>query len=297
MKTRVLTLLMFFLSFYAYAQDYTPYFPEPLKSDFNANTVCQVFVDGVMFESENVIEIAFFDEEGICRCRDWIKMWSHGYMSFATYYGQENDKLSIKFYNHETGQSSDDLGVHDITGLVYHANDVLGSGSNPFRIDFVSPTTSTFTGTGNWSEEERWAPRVPYNFDNAVIAANSICVIDEDATVAYNTLTIKDGAQFFAPSNAAITATVEKYISAYTPNTKNNYYFVSSPITTELNYNTFESVGMLQGDYDLYSFEQDPDDDLEWQNFKEMEELEADFAGYFTLMHKTQLFHSMALYS
>ena len=288
MKKGIVTLLLLAASIFTFAQSAPSFhFPDPTKSPDGTNGTCvaHVNIDGVKVESHEMVEIAFYDQDGICRGRNFVKYWWQidDYQFQSVFYGAAGvTNLTFKFYNHTTGQSSDDLGMICTNQFVYQVNLKYGTIDLPQEINFVTQATCTFTNFSgnNWSNPANWYPRIPASCDDAVVAANSICVIDEDATVAYNTLTIKDGAQFFAPSNAAITATVEKYISAYTPNTKNNYYFVSSPITTELNYNTFESVGMLQGDYDLYSFEQDPDDDLEWQNFKEMEELEADFAGY-----------------
>lgn len=293
MKTRILVLLSILFCGLAYAQEPESYFDqtygEPVIGEDNLTIECVIFIDGEQITGPDYNaydwEIASFSVDGnIHRGTGWVKSW-HNNAYFGSMFvcgGVTGEIQSFKLYNHNTGQTSDGMGLLCTTTIEFTVNAIIGTTASPFEINFVTPATCTFTNFAgnNWSTATNWSPRIPASCDDAVIAANSICVIDDDATVAYKTLTIKDGAQFFAPSDATIEATVEKFIAAYTPNTKNNYYFVSSPITTELNYNTFESVGMLQGDYDLYSFEQDPDDDLEWQNFKEMEELEADFAGY-----------------
>lgn len=279
MKTRILTLFLIFAGTFAFAQQPEWHFPEAVSGfDSNASWFVNVSINGELQTDVDRFEIAAFIGDQV-RSREFYQTFPDGHdyacmtiMALST----ETRTINFKLYDHSTNQEFDGNCLEDTP---YEANANVGGPVTPYTLHFVTPATCTFTNVdgNNWSNPANWEPRIPASRDDAVI--NGACVATE-ADLIFKSLTIKDGAQFFAPSNAAITATVEKYISAYTPNTKNNYYFVSSPITTELNYNTFESVGMLQGDYDLYSFEQDPVDGLEWQNFKEMEELEADFAGY-----------------
>lgn len=292
MKTRFLTFLMLLFIGSAFAQGAFPhpdfYFPEPVQSDDGSNGTCValIYIDGVQVEEEATFEIAFFDEQGNCRQRDFVHHWvapngnDYGYQFQSVMYGNSSGQiLTFKFYNHTLQKSSDELGYVCMTSFRYYPNVEFGALRNPEHVYFVTPTTCTFTNVdgNNWSTTANWSPRIPANCDDAVI--NGACIAAEEDLV-YKSLTIKDGAQFFAPSNATIPAIVEKSITAYTPNTIDNYYFISSPIATPLDYKTFESAGMLQGEYDLYSFVQDPEDDLEWLNFKEIDDLEADFAGY-----------------
>lgn len=276
MKKGIVTLLLLAASIFTFAQSAPSFhFPDPTKSPDGTNGTCvaHVNIDGIKVENHEIVEIAFYDQDGICRGRNFVKYWWQidDYQFQSVFYGAAGvTNLTFKFYNHTTGQSSDDLEMICTNQFVYQVNLKYGTIDLPQEINFVTPTTCTFTNFSgnNWSNPANWSPRIPASCDDAVIAANSICVIDEDATVAYNTLTIKDGAQFVGDGEEYL-VTFEKEIAAYTPGTRNNYYFIANPTDGEF----LETENLLEGNFDLYfwdasGYDEEEEEIKEWQNYK-----------------------------
>ena len=225
--------------------------------------------------------------------------------------------LNYKLYNHDTGEETDYITPLQVVTVT---NGQIGSLDEFYEFHFYTAKDMVFEGIEDnlWSNPANWTAdgspvgRLPQNFENVTIAAD--CLLDMDAEAATVTvnegivltvdgeytlngetftdgfgnvvesepsqLTIKDGAQFFAPAGSTFVGTLEKNILGY-GNGSGNYYFVSVP-TAEFDIETgFEAAGMLEGDYDLYFFTQnpdmageiDPEDDEtwwfgEWQNYK-----------------------------
>jgi len=65
--------------------------------------------------------------------------------------------------------------------------------------------------------------------------------------------------------NFVTTSAFTKDIIGYSANAKDRYYLIASPIGTVSPTNV---TNMLANDYDLYYFEQNPGDDLEWRNYE-----------------------------
>lgn len=295
MKTRILTFIMLFIAASAFA-DVIPefHFPTPVMGSDGSNATCValVFIDGTMVESDNVIEVAFFDQNGTCRGRNFVQDWGspYGYQFQSVFYGNTGQLLTFKFYNHNTEKSSDDLGYVCTTSLNYTPNLTFGTLTNPENIYFYIPTTCTFTNESdnNWSTAANWTPRIPVSCDAAVI--NGACVADDDATMTYTNLSIFDGGQF-DPNGGSYIATFQKNIAAYTPDTRDNYYFIANPTEGEF----LATTNLLTGNYDLYFFNQMGIDDIhseepatmEWQNYRtyieepdDWGDFEAEFGGY-----------------
>lgn len=148
-----------------------------------------------------------------------------------------------------------------------------------------------FIGQGDWNDLECWqdADRLPIPSDNVIIASGAICYMPESAVGQYETLTIEDGAQLYAPEDAEIVATVKKNIEGYTPALMNNWYLLSFPVDEEPD---FQAAGMItESNYDLFYFDQDFTGKLEdnmangeWRNYKWCmsvgEEFKADYNAY-----------------
>lgn len=122
-------------------------------------------------------------------------------------------------------------------------------------------TISTITVGGDASNahtnyEEFVVPFSEYTGDGRYIAirsgstmgSNVVQILVDDITVELN------------PSNA-----ITKDITAYTPGSKDRYYLIASPIGTVSPSNV---AGMLENNYDLYQFDQNPSDGLEWRNYE-----------------------------
>jgi hypothetical protein len=154
----------------------------------------------------------------------------------------------------------------------------------------------TFTGSllddNSWSNPENWMNEaIPDGLGRVGIFGE--CDVDEDVTTpsitingnSYVKLTvksgktltannfiynqgnaenfiIKDGAQVIHP-NAGAQATVEKNITAYTPNTKNGWHLVSSPAIES--FAPTVDNGFLANEYDLYFYDES---EHYWRNYK-----------------------------
>ena len=158
-----------------------------------------------------------------------------------------------------------------------------------------------FIGMGGdqlWSNPDNWAEGdVPV--EGAQVGIMSDCVMDADVTVGsitignyydeeygyYDRLTVKDGATLTATDfiyttgdarnfviedgaqvihpNAGAQATVEKNITAYTPNSKNGWHLVSSPAIES--FAPTADNGFLANEYDLYFYEEPTH---HWRNHK-----------------------------
>ncbi len=211
--------------------------------------------------------------------------------------------MSFMIYDHESGQVLENY-VCSYT-VPFVTNNVDGTARNPIVLDFIAPKDMVFEGleddqwsnAANWTADGEPVGRLPQAVENVTIAANCVAEEGEAATItinsgysltisdAFNTeipFTVKDGAQLFAPEGYS--GTIEKVIQGYGNSVRGNYYFISVPVA-EFELGTgFEAAGMLNGDYDLYFFTQNPDfageinfdgeeyDETwwlgEWQNYK-----------------------------
>ena len=154
----------------------------------------------------------------------------------------------------------------------------------------------TFTGSlsddNSWSNPENWMyEAIPDGTGRVGIFGE--CDVDEDVTTSSITINgnsyvkltvesgktliandfiynqgnsenfiIKDGAQVYHP-NAGAQATVEKNITAYTPNSKNGWHLVSSPAIES--FAPTADNGFLANEYDLYFYEESTH---HWRNHK-----------------------------
>ena len=154
----------------------------------------------------------------------------------------------------------------------------------------------TFTGSlsddNSWSNPENWMyEAIPDGTGRVGIFGE--CDVDEDVTTSSITINgnsyvkltvesgktliandfiynqgnsenfiIEDGAQVIHP-NAGAQATVEKNITAYTPNTKNGWHLVSSPAIES--FAPTADNGFLANEYDLYFYEESTH---HWRNHK-----------------------------
>ncbi len=295
MKTRIFTLFLIFAGTFAFAQQPEWHFPEAVSGfDSNASWFVNISINGELQTDVNRFEIAAFIGDQV-RSREFYQRFPDGHdyacMTIMALVG-ETRTINFKLFDHETNQEFDGICLEDTP---YEANAIVGGPVTPYTLHFVTPATCTFTNFAgnNWSTATNWSPRIPASCDDAIIAANSICVIDEDATVAYKTLTIKDGAQFFAPVGSSYTATVEKEILAYT-GARDHYYFISSPVGNPF---SFSDAGILNGTYDFYYFDQtgyseDWSSIMEWQNYESY--VNQGMGDYFAAAFKGYLYANAA---
>lgn len=300
MKKSIFTLLimMLFGSVYAQQTQYPSYYQTLFDYHlYENNATCTgiLYIDDVIAD-EMYYEVGVFDEttEVYVGGIPAASLEGHEHpLYYLTYYGNTNDVLTFRLYNHVLGEEMDY--VCDLS-MPYIPDQVSGSVSNPFQFRFYSEghdyvfnnvEDNDWSNVANWTVNDEPATRLPMSLDNAIIYG--VCEVTEAPVVA--SLVIKDGAQFFAPEGLEIVATVEKDITAYTGD-YNNWYFISSPVQE---FSDFEGAGMLteESEYDLYFFDQtypgepeEDEDNGEWRNYKyylendDVESFEAPFGGY-----------------
>ena len=118
-------------------------------------------------------------------------------------------------------------------------------------------TVGSITIGGYYDEEYGYYERLTVK-DGATLTATSFIYNSGDA----RNFIIEDGAQVYHPNTGA-QATVEKNITAYTPNSKNGWHLVSSPAIES--FAPSADNGFLANEYDLYFYEESTH---YWRNHK-----------------------------
>ena len=331
MKKSIFTLLVMLLFGSAHAQQWQPdpnsYYQNipgftPALYENNATIVAVLYIDDVLATGLNY-EIGVYDETtnlyvGGIPAYMYPQVSQEFPLYYITYYGNAGDLLSFRVYDHDLGIETSL--VCDST-FIYKADDHHGLPSSPFEFYFYSEghdyvfnniVDNSWANVANWTVGGEAATRLPVSLDDVTI--NGSCTLDMDAIAASVTIngiltistddedeaytlnsdyiTIKDGAQLFTPEDYVITATVEKEIAGYTGDW-NNWYLIAKPGYELDEAFDFEAAGMLNGDFDLYFFDQeypgDPEEDPdngEWRNYKyyeakgELENFAAYYGGY-----------------
>ena len=109
-------------------------------------------IEGVE-QMTNALEIgAFCGEE--CRGRERAEYIEEldRYLLFFTIYGEDNDELSFRLYNHETDE---ELDLVCASTLTFHTNDIVGTPYEPYVFAFAEPGTditqaTNFNAGWNW---------------------------------------------------------------------------------------------------------------------------------------------------
>jgi hypothetical protein len=315
----LLALVLFGTTAFAQAwpDDPNSYFQGQFYGPFyenNASIIAVISIEGVLQDNPNLELGVWNDVEGVI-CGGHTAGYFATYPNYPEYWvtfygygpgdpeGHEQSIMSFMIYDHESGQVLENY-VCSYT-VPFVTNNVDGTARNPIVLDFIAPKDMVFEGleddqwsnAANWTADGEPVGRLPQAVENVTIAANCVAEEGEAATItinsgysltisdAFNTeipFTVKDGAQLFAPEGYS--GTIEKVIQGYGNSVRGNYYFISVPVA-EFELGTgFEAAGMLNGDYDLYFFTQNPDfageinfdgeeyDETwwlgEWQNYK-----------------------------
>ena len=136
----------------------------------------------------------------------------------------------------------------------------------------TAPSSYEFKTAGDWNVPNNWKNSyMPQNVtDNVTVKAAAVipegCVAKGTITMNNGSITIKDGGQL-VHNNASgnISVTAKKRIWAYPAEGKAGYYLIASPIVATTA--PANVVNMTDNNYDLYSFDQNEED--EWQNYEE----------------------------
>ena len=204
------------------------------------------------------------------------------------------EAITFRLYDHATQQ---ELDLVSINTLEFDNNGRLGTPGNWYLFAFMTPVVPVsgfrFTTAGNWSDASNWVGgALPSAEDEAFIEAP--CQLNQNAEVAALTivegqtltvqsgkaltvsgtltntqpsgLVIENGAQLLHASEN-VSATVKKAIVGYSYG-KGNYYLITNPLTTAVNPETASVNHLTSGNYDLYGWLVNTQEELEWRNYK-----------------------------
>ena len=161
-------------------------------------------------------------------------------------------------------------------GTTYDVKVVPSCGASS-ESDVVTFTTMSndfklFVTEGDWSNPNNWEPvGVPTIDQDVELRANVTITGIAEAnfiTQGNHTITIEDGGQLKHSEygiNNALTVTIKKNITGYGYG-EGNWYFITNPVINQIT--PSEENGLLNGPYDLYSWDATAADGLEWINFK-----------------------------
>jgi len=298
MKKSLFTLLAMMLFGTAIAQPTTSYFQQQMVAsypDYFA-LVAVISIDGVLQDNVN-LELGAWDEVqnqyvGGALASYFLEQYPNAPEYWLSIWGDPEATtqsiISYRIYNHETQQVENYI----CTQKLPWTGGSAGLPSAPVVLEFYSQGQEMhFIGQGDWNDLENWqdVDRLPMALDDVIIDEGAVCHMPESAIGQYASLTIEDGAQFYAPEEAEIVATVKKNIEAYTAGEGNNWYLLSLPVDFETpDFSPFNTNSA----YDLFYFDQnfpgevvdETSENGEWRNYKfymqNGMEFKADYNGY-----------------
>lgn len=103
----------------------------------NMTMVGVIMLNGTELQNENVEVGAFCGEE--CRGSEVLKHYAavDRYLLYLTVYGEDDDVINFRLYDHVVGQELDLTCSNTVT---FVTNEMLGTPSNPFVFDFTDET-------------------------------------------------------------------------------------------------------------------------------------------------------------
>lgn len=209
------------------AQDF--YFPKPVESSNGTNMTIfgQLKIDGD-FADENIEIGAFCGDE--VRGRAFVKKQGSMYLFFLTVYGNANDEIVLRFYDHEIGT---ELNVSSDFIITYN---VSSTNLNAGVVDYYN-VTYKFIGTDkDWNKISNWQlvcegwtdpqPATELPSSNPEMIDDIIVAKDLDATSNY---IVKD-VELLADVTLKITSTGALEIIGDIANTDENALIVDADI-------------------------------------------------------------------
>ena len=270
-----------------WAQGYTQHYtPNAHGYETNCPITAKIQINGVNQNSTAIELGAFIGTE--VRGSAFISTNNNNTYWIQVYYNPDTEtgsSISFKAYNHDPEVEAEYTTCYSTLAA---NGEGYGSQGSPVVLNFLVPYI--FTGEGNWSTATNWQGGVVPDEGNAV-EINGNCTMDVDAVMAsvtvntgktltipngktltatyalYTTtatqLVIQEGGQLYG-NVANAYATIEKNITAYT-GTRDNYYFIASPLVSETPYTNI--INLTENNYDLYMFDQSQT--LEWLYIKD----------------------------
>lgn len=251
-----------------------------------------VIIDGVeQFRGDIELGVFCGDEcRGSVFPEDEVEHWFY-YFSMG---GVTNETFTFRLFDHALQQEFDVTCENEAVPFV--ANDFLGDWDAPYEIVFTSNASSTVTNVtnGDWSDPTIWGGTVPD--ENAIVELGADLTVGDGGNVSVtvagltvttgNTLTIESGSVLVVTGNMVcededglviedgaqlvngspnVKATMQKDISAYSAKDSDGWYTISSPVDNMI----IAGSDFLTPAYDLYRYNENPANGLEWDNYKD----------------------------
>ena len=261
-------------------------------TQYNMTVKGIIVIDGVT-QANNQLEIgAFCGEEcrGSRKAALFPPTGEYPVMLTVVSNVYSGETITFRIYDHSTQQ---ELDLQSETTLTFEHNTNAGNMGNWFQFVFTTPAVSNTT-TGDWSDPTVWGGTAPTPEANVQINTGNVTIGDNGAAtvtvasleiVAGATLTvesgstlvvtgdltnanedglvIEDGAQVVNES-ANVKATYRKDITSYNAKSGGGWYTISSPVDGM----AIAGSGFVTPEYDLYRYNENPDDGMEWENYK-----------------------------
>ena len=199
------------------------------------------------------------------------------YVYRLTVKGQAGETYTFRVYDHATDTEYTDVDESNHPTFVMQTT--IGANANPYMVNFITPVTPgepTVLEGGDWSQDSTWVGNVPEEWADVIIngdvfiPAGYIAYANNITINEGGSLTINEGGQLF--HNEVVEVTMEQNIAGYQDTRDENpdndgYRLIASPVYESSN-NPRIAIpeAMLEGNYDLYYFDQTQD--LEWINHK-----------------------------
>lgn len=133
--------------------------------------------------------------------------------------------------------------------------------------DYKWNSDCTASTSGNWTSGSTWGHGKPGQHDDVIVQVSIALTMDESGEC--NDFTLKSDASgdasILGQGDLTVngTATVERYISAYS-GSSDGWHFLSSPVNSM----TIAGSGFVSGTYDLYRWAENETADEKWYNYE-----------------------------
>ena len=287
-----------------FAQNYESHWPDFYGPafDFQTPLVAAIQIDGQIITSDyegwDALEVAFFVGD---ECRGsgstfpdavpFVFYLYNGYVEeygdpfpvidgAALYYNDGGEEATVKIYDHLRGIEYTEC-VVTLAGEPYTiltgADNDQGwyDPENPIMLNFTSPAPPT-PETHYWDDPNTWESGSVPDSLAPVTLTNNVIIGANDTVYAGNvnlngfTLTMEPGAEFYHTNeiDMIIQMNVDGYQATRDENPDNDgYRLIASPVYESSNNPSIAiPEAMLEGNYDLYYFDQTQD--FEWINHK-----------------------------
>ena len=299
MKKLLLTLIVSFAmcgSIFAQYESYWPDFYSPAYEDQGA-LVAAIVIDGEIVTAENhpdnwdALEVAFFID-GVCRGNNnylyngYVEEYGDPFPIIdgnPVYYTDPGGVVTVMMYDHVNNILYSECTVTwdgEPFEIIGGDDNMQGwdDPENPIMLNFTSPTPPT-PEAHYWADPDTWEGEVPEALADVTLTTDVIIgagttVNAGNVTLNGHTLTMEPGAEFYHTNdidNMIIQMEVEGYDEGAKDDNPDNdgYRLIASPINSGIDV----PGGLLEGEYDLYYFDQEGEGDatheqLEWVNYK-----------------------------